>query len=67
MTTVGFEDEYPRTTQGYIRGGGACMLCKILLTSLPVAIVGSKFQKDYEEHAELVRPEVCLQCVLRLW
>jgi len=48
MTTVGFGDQYPRTTQGYIVGC-VCMLCGILLISLPVAIVGSKFQEAYED------------------
>merc|ERR550514_1476909 len=48
MTTVGFGDQYPRTTQGRIVGV-CCMLCGIILISLPVAIVGSKFQEAYED------------------
>merc|ERR1719265_582713 len=48
MTTVGYGDKTPRTDVGRFVGG-LSMLCGILLISLPVAIVGSKFQEAYEE------------------
>lgn len=48
MTTVGYGDTYPRTLLGYCVGTLA-MLSGILLISLPVAIVGSKFQQAYEK------------------
>lgn len=48
MTTVGYGDQVPRTGLGRIVGCFA-MICGILLISLPVAIVGSKFQEAYEE------------------
>lgn len=49
MTTVGFGDVYPRTGAGKIVGIFT-MLAGLLLISLPVAIVGRKFQEVYEEH-----------------
>jgi hypothetical protein len=48
MSTVGYGDVYPRTSAGRLIGS-VSMLCGILLISLPVAIVGSKFQEVYEE------------------
>lgn len=49
MTTVGFGDVYPRTVGGRIVGIFT-MLAGLLLISLPVAIVGRKFQEVYEDH-----------------
>lgn len=49
MTTVGYGDLVPFTVGGRIVAGLA-MLCGILLISLPVAIVGSKFQEAYSEY-----------------
>jgi len=49
MTTVGFGDVYPRTFGGIVVGIFT-MLAGLLLISLPVAIVGRKFQEVYEEH-----------------
>jgi hypothetical protein len=49
MTTVGFGDVYPRTASGKIVGIFT-MMAGLLLISLPVAIVGRKFQEVYEEH-----------------
>merc|ERR1719335_136195 len=56
MSTVGYGDVYPRTTFGRLIGG-VSMLCGILLISLPVAIVGSKFQEVYEEFEAKVEEE----------
>lgn len=47
MTTVGYGDQVPRTLAGRLVGCLA-MLSGIVLISLPVAIVGSKFQLAYE-------------------
>jgi len=51
MTTVGYGDLVPRTMIGRALSVVA-MLCGILLISLPVAIVGSKFQEVYEEYED---------------
>jgi len=48
MTTVGYGDKVPRTFLGRCVGAVA-MISGIVLISLPVAIVGSKFQQAYEE------------------
>jgi len=50
MTTVGFGDVYPRTWAGKLVGSVA-MLSGILIISLPVAIVGRKFQEIYESYS----------------
>jgi len=54
MTTVGYGDRYPRTLLGKIVAFLA-MLSGIVLISLPVAIVGTKFQQAYEEYEASVR------------
>merc|ERR1711966_573187 len=51
MTTVGYGDHVPRTFPGMLVGCLA-MLSGIVLISLPVAIVGSKFQLAYEQKEE---------------
>ncbi|CAJ1357816.1 unnamed protein product [Effrenium voratum] len=51
MTTVGYGDKVPATKLGQFVGG-MTILSGIVLISLPVAIVGSRFQRAYEE-AEL--------------
>lgn len=51
MTTVGYGDVGPRTFLGRLVGCLA-MLSGIVLISLPVAIVGSKFQMAYESLEE---------------
>lgn len=62
ITTVGFGDDVPRSVQGKVV---ACisMLAGILLLSLPVAIVGSKFQEAYEDfedaQADAVGVPIC--------
>jgi len=48
MTTVGYGDKVPRTLAGRVVGCLA-MVAGIVLISLPVAVVGSKFQEAYEE------------------
>lgn len=48
MTTVGFGEIAPKTTQGKIVGT-VTMLSGILLIALPVAIVGRKFQEVYDD------------------
>lgn len=47
MTTVGYGDKAPRTTLGRAVGF-VTMISGIVLISLPVAIVGTKFQEAYE-------------------
>lgn len=49
MTSVGYGDVYPRTTQGKCVGFVA-MLVGMVLIALPVAIVGQKFQDVYDHH-----------------
>jgi len=49
MTSVGYGDVFPRTTQGKCVGFVA-MLVGMVLIALPVAIVGQKFQDIYELH-----------------
>lgn len=51
MTTCGFGDISPKTTQGKIIGT-VTMLSGILLIALPVAIVGRKFQEAYDDFME---------------
>jgi len=58
MTTVGYGDMVPRTVLGRLVAGAA-MLSGIILISLPVAIVGAKFQTAYEEF-ELDREEMIM-------
>jgi len=48
MTTVGFGGQVPRTIQGKLIGVMS-MLVGILLISLPVAIVGNKFQEVFDQ------------------
>lgn len=48
MCTVGYGDKVPRTIPGRLVGCMA-MITGIVLISLPVAIVGGKFQQAYEE------------------
>lgn len=47
MTTVGYGDFYPSTAGGYFVGV-MCALSGILLTALPIAIIGSKFNIYWE-------------------
>lgn len=49
MTSVGYGEVVPRTTQGKCVGFVA-MLVGMVLIALPVAIVGQKFQDVYESH-----------------
>lgn len=48
MTTVGYGDYYPTTTGGYVIGV-LCSITGIILTALPVAVIGSNFN-TYWEH-----------------
>merc|ERR1719359_1808269 len=68
MTTVGYGDQVPRTGLGRIVGCFA-MICGILLISLPVAIVGSKFQEAYEEMegSKAVEEEAIRKDLLEAW
>lgn len=49
MTTVGYGDKVPATKLGQFIGA-LTILSGIVLISLPVAIVGSRFQSAYEAH-----------------
>lgn len=60
MTTVGYGDKVPRTGQGRLVGAAA-MITGIILISVPVAIVGTKFDECYqaaEEEKRRLRLEV---------
>lgn len=59
MTTVGYGDKVPATKLGQFVGG-LTILSGIVLISLPVAIVGSRFQTAYED-AELERQRQLLE------
>lgn len=59
MTTVGYGDKVPATKLGQFVGG-LTILSGIVLISLPVAIVGSRFQTAYED-AELERQRLMLE------
>jgi len=50
MTSVGYGEVYPKTTQGKCMGF-VVMLTGMVVIALPVAIVGQKFQDAYETHA----------------
>lgn len=48
MTTVGYGDYYPETALGYFIGI-LCTISGLIMTALPVAVIGSKFN-IYWEH-----------------
>lgn len=50
MTTVGYGDYFPESTGGYILAF-FCVITGLLLTSLPVAIIGNRFNAywDYNQ------------------
>lgn len=50
MTTVGYGDFHPGTAPGYVVGT-LCALSGLILTSLPVAVIGGNFNR-YWEHNE---------------
>lgn len=56
MTTVGYGDKVPATKLGQFVGG-LTVLSGIVLISLPVAIVGSRFQTAYEAVAGREGPQ----------
>lgn len=49
MTTVGYGDFYPTTELGYLVGS-MCALFGIILTSLPIAVIGSNFSVYWEHN-----------------
>ena len=49
MTTVGYGDYYPQTTLGYIVGV-FCAITGLIMTALPVAVIGSSFNLYWEHN-----------------
>lgn len=49
MTTVGYGDYYPVTPGGYLVGG-FCALSGLIMTALPVAVIGSNFNLYWEHN-----------------
>lgn len=49
MTTVGYGDYYPESTWGYIIGF-MCAITGVILTALPVAVIGSNFNVYWEHN-----------------
>ncbi|CAH1802371.1 unnamed protein product [Owenia fusiformis] len=46
MTTVGYGDEHPTQPIGYVIGG-ACAMCGIIATALPIPIIARNFNQYY--------------------
>lgn len=57
MTTVGYGDYYPTTFTGYI---AACitMVLGLMVTSLPIAVIGANFSIIYDELLKKERREL---------
>ena len=49
MTTVGYGDFYPTTGVGYV-AASVVMVLGILITALPIAVIGTHFSVYYEHH-----------------
>ena len=49
MTTVGYGDYYPETTLGHMVGS-LCAISGLIMTALPVAIIGSNFNAYWEHN-----------------
>jgi len=56
MTTVGYGDYHPETTGGYIIGI-LCATTGIILTALPVAVIGSNFNLYWEHNKKRKRAQ----------
>ncbi|XP_039547874.1 potassium voltage-gated channel subfamily S member 3b isoform X2 [Pimephales promelas] len=50
MTTVGYGDVYPQTVAGRIVAT-LCILCGLLVTSLPITVIMNTFSKYFERNA----------------
>jgi len=49
MTSVGYGDFYPETAVGYIVGG-LCAITGLVITALPVAVIGSNFNMYWQHN-----------------
>ncbi|XP_060069419.1 potassium voltage-gated channel protein egl-36-like [Ylistrum balloti] len=54
MTTVGYGDTFPKSTPGHLVGS-ACAICGVLILSMPIAIVATKFSNFNDRNAERER------------
>jgi len=49
LTTVGYGDQVPVTTAGYIIGA-LCGMCGLLLLSMPIAVIATNFNEYYSQN-----------------
>lgn len=64
ITTVGYGDAYPGTIFGKFIAA-ITMVCGILLLSLPVTIVGEKFEQIYKEEEAIKQSKRDEQKILK--
>jgi len=60
MTTVGYGDYFPTQVGGYI-GGAIVMVIGLMVTALPIAIIGSNFTVCYEYNLKLQKRKTATQ------
>ena len=51
MTTVGYGDYYPETAMGYVVGI-LCAVAGLIMTALPVAVIGGNFNRYWEHNKQ---------------